>query len=81
MLSHARSVLSSSISHPHKKQDFQKRGQKRHMHHHLENFNHVFSSWLLATIIGIYSFFGTTLFMESYGASLTPTIVTPSQVT
>ncbi len=74
----SQSILSSSVSHPHKKHAFQERGEQRNINHHLENFHHVFSSWLLASLIGVYSFLWTSFIMESYAAT---TITVPSQVT
>lgn len=78
LLSVGKNIFLSSISHPHKKQAFQERGEKRTMNHHLENFHHVTSSWLLASLIGIYSFIWTSFILETYAATPSPL---PPQVT
>lgn len=78
LLSVGKNIFTAPISHPHQKKAFLERGEKRTMNHHLENFHHVYSSWLLASLIGIYSFLWTSFIMESYAAT---TSTVPPQVT
>jgi hypothetical protein len=76
----ASSILTQSISHPHKKIQ----GQKRDIHQHLENFHHVTTSWMLAWLIGIYAFLWASYVRDEVYANTSTTTITslkPYQVT